>query len=237
MKHLPAILSTDHAGLNDADRAYLAIKRRIIELDLEPDAHVTKTDLTRLSGAGTMPVREALIRLQRDGLVQALPRSGYRILPVTLKSTRDLCAFRRLLETEAAGLTAQRGCPDGQLAQMEKLLTQSYELGDGASVNAFIGAVLEFHAIIANGCGNDMLAQSIIRVFDELERVLRITLRSLPFSPAATEERRAVLEAITRRDAAGARAAMAARTRSSQDEIIDALLASSSISEASIRLS
>ncbi|MFE6742651.1 GntR family transcriptional regulator [Streptomyces tubercidicus] len=237
MKHLPAILSTDHSGLNATDRAYLAIKRRIIELELEPGAHVTKTDLTHLAGAGAMPVREALTRLQRDGLVQPLPRSGYRVLPVTLKGTRDLCAFRQLLETEAAGLAAQLGCPDGDLARMEELLKTTYELGDPDSVDAFLRANFEFDTIIANRCGNDMLAQSITRVFDELERVLRFTMKSLPFSTPAAHERRAILDAVRERDPAAARAAMAARTRTSQDQIIDALMASPSITETSIRVS
>ncbi|MFE5330016.1 GntR family transcriptional regulator [Embleya sp. NPDC056575] len=237
MKYLPAILSTDHAGLNATERAYLAIKRQIIELELRPGAHVTKTDLSRLAGAGTMPVREALTRLQRDGLVQALPRSGYRVLPVTLKGTRDLCAFRRLLETEAAGLAAEHGAPEPSLDRLEKLLGASYELGDAAGVDGFLRANFEFDAIIANCCGNDMLAQSIVRAFDELERVLRITLKSLPFSATAAHQRRAVLEAIRERDPAAARAAMSARTRTSQEHIIGALLSSDSITGASIQVS
>ncbi|MFJ9619276.1 GntR family transcriptional regulator [Streptomyces noursei] len=237
MKYLPAILSADHPSLNATERAYRAIKRRIIELELEPGAHVTKSDLTHLAGAGAMPVREALTRLQRDGLVQALPRSGYRILPVTLKGVRELCAFRQLLETEAAGLTAELGCPADDLARMEELLKASYELGDAVSIDAFLRANLEFDTIIANGCGNDMLAQSITRVFDELERILRITLKSLPFSASAAHERRVILDAIRERDPAAARTAMEARARASQEQIIDTLMSSSSITEASIRVS
>ncbi|MFF0630810.1 GntR family transcriptional regulator [Streptomyces sp. NPDC004296] len=237
MKYLPAILSTDHPDLSATERAYLAIKRRIIELDLAPGAHVTKTELTRLTDAGTMPVREALTRLQRDGLVDVLPRSGYRILPVTLKGARDLCAFRRLLETETAALAAERGCPQDDLDRMEELLGQSYELRDTESIEAFLRATLEFDAIIADNCGNDRLARSVVQVFDELERVLRITLGSLPFSASAAHQRRAVWEAVRDRDPVAARAAMDNRTRTSQQQIIDALTASPSIAEASITIS
>ncbi|MGH3380852.1 MAG: GntR family transcriptional regulator [Actinoallomurus sp.] len=237
MKYLPAILSVDHAHPNATDRAYIAIKRRIIELELGPGTHVTKSDLARAAGTGTMPVREALTRLQRDGLVQVLPRSGYRILPVTLKGTRDLCAFRQLLETEAAGLAAERGCSEASLARLEELLGATYELGDAGSVDAFLHANIEFDAIIANSCGNDMLAQSITRVFDELERVLRITLKSLPFSASAALQRRAILEAVRTRDSVAARSAMQVRTRASQGDIIDALMSSESITEASIQVS
>ncbi|MCP9206532.1 GntR family transcriptional regulator [Streptomyces cucumeris] len=237
MKYLPAILSEDHPSLSATERAYAAIKRQIIELELEPGAHVTKSALERRAGASTMPVREALTRLQRDGLVQALPRSGYRVLPVTLKGTRDLCAFRRLLEVEAAGLAAELGCPAGDLARMEELLSVTYEAGDMVSVDAFLRANLEFDAIIANRCGNDMLAQSIVRAFDELERVLRITLASLPFSASSAHQRREILEAIRDRDPAAARAAMRARTQTSQDQIIDKLVSHASLAEVSIGLS
>jgi GntR family transcriptional regulator, rspAB operon transcriptional repressor len=237
VKYLPAILSTDHSSLNATERAYITIKRRIIELDLAPGARVTKTELSRLTDAGTMPVREALTRLQRDGLVQALARSGYRVLPVTLKGTRDLCAFRQLLETEAAGLAAEHGCPEPTLTRLAELLDTSYELGDPGSVDGFLRANFEFDAIIANSCRNDMLAQSITRVFDELERVLRITLKSLPFSLTAANQRRTVLEAIRDRDPDAARTAMRDRMRTSQGQIMDALLASDSITEASIQVS
>lgn len=237
MKHLPAILSVDHAGLTATERAYIAIKRQIIELQLAPGAHVTKSGLARLAGTGTMPVREALTRLQRDGLVQALPQSGYRILPVTLKGTRDLCAFRQLLETEAAGLAAELGCSDPDLARLEELLGVTYELDDAASMDAFLHANIEFDAIIANSCGNDMLAESITRVFDELERVLRIVLKSLPFSESAARQRRAILEAIRARDGAAARAEMRARAEQSRGHIVDTLLASESIAGVSIQVS
>lgn len=237
MKYLPAILSTDHSNPNATERAYLAIKRRIIELDLAPGAHVTKTELSRLADAGTMPVREALTRLQRDGLVQVLPRSGYRILPVTLKGTRDLCAFRQLLETEAAGLAAERGCSEASLARMEELLGATYELGDPDSVDAFLRANFEFDTIIANSCGNDMLTQAITRVFDELERVLRITLKSLPFSTSAAHQRAAILKAIRGRNPAVARVAMRERTGASQQHIIGTLMSSDSVTEVSIQIS
>ncbi|MFG2276101.1 GntR family transcriptional regulator [Streptomyces chartreusis] len=234
MKYVPAILSVDLPASSATDRAYIAIKRQIIELALEPGSHVTKTDLSRVTSAGAMPVREALTRLQRDGLVQALPRSGYRILPVTLKGTRDLCAFRRLLMIEAAGLTAERGCPETVLARMRELVETSYELSNPASMSAFLRAVLEVDALIANHCGNDMLAQSIVRVIDEQERVLRITLKLHPYSAVDARQRLAVLEALTRRDPAAAREAMHIRTSTSQDHIMDALLSSDSLAQASI---
>jgi len=234
VKYVPAILSADLSASSATDRAYIAIKRQIIELKLKPGSHVTKTDLSRTANAGAMPVREALTRLQRDGLVQALPRPGYRIQPVTLKGARDLCAFRHLLATEAAGLTAERGCPEEVLAHMKDLVDVSYELGDPASMDAFLRAVLEFDALIANHCGNDMLAQSIIRVIDEQERVLRVTLKSHPYSPTDARQRRTILEALARRDPAAAREAMHIRTTTSQNHIIDALLMSHSLAEASI---
>nr|WP_237535899.1 GntR family transcriptional regulator [Streptomyces sp. SID3343] len=233
---MPAILSEDHPSLSATGRAYATIKRQIIELDLAPGAHVTKSILVHRAGAGVMPVREALTRLQRDGLVQALPRSGYRILPVTLKGTRDLCAFRRLLEVEAAGLAAELGCPQGDLARMEELLSVTYGSGDQAGIDAFLRAGLEFDAIIANRCGNDMLAGAIIRALDELERVLRITLRSLPFSTSSAHQRQEILRAIGDRDPAAARAAMCARTQTSQEQIIDQLVSLASLAEFSITL-
>ena len=90
-----ALLVADQATLTHTEQAYETIKRRIIQLELPPGSQFTEGQLAAIGGTSKTPVREALVRLQRDGLVDALPRSGYRVAPVTLKDTRDLCEFRR----------------------------------------------------------------------------------------------------------------------------------------------
>src|SRR6478735_7144479 len=85
-----------------ADRAYIEIKRRVVAVEIPPGASFSETDLAEALELGKTPVREALMRLRLEGLVQVQPRSGYRVTEVTLRDARDVCDLRALLEGEVA---------------------------------------------------------------------------------------------------------------------------------------
>src|SRR4051794_11242627 len=172
----------ESARTRQTDQAYERIKRMIIELELVPGSQFTEAQLAARGGTSKTPVREALVRLQRDGLVQAMPRSGYRVVPVTLKDARDLCEFRTLLECEAAERAADRGVPDAVLEWLQHLLEElhtDYYLDPG-TVGEYMRAGFEFDVTIAEYSGNERLAAALARVFDELWRVLRLAMRVIP---------------------------------------------------------
>src|SRR5579872_4621320 len=108
MDSLPGILALDRLPHSQTEQAYDKIKRMIVELALPPGSQFTESKLVSMGTTSKTPIREALVRLQRDGLVESVPRSGYRVTPVTLKDTRNLCEFRRLIECEVAERAATR---------------------------------------------------------------------------------------------------------------------------------
>jgi GntR family transcriptional regulator, rspAB operon transcriptional repressor len=221
MPIVPALLMDRPAGANHTETAYYTIKRRIIELELPPGGQFTEAELAREWSMSKTPVREALARLQRDGLVDSIPRAGYSVRPITLRTTEALCDFRSIVEPKAAEMAARRGIPGPGLARLEQLAESEH---------------FEFQAIIANASGNDRLAWSIASVLDDLERVLRMVLSILRWSPSRVAERAAIVDALRRRDPEAAYAAMLARTQSSHSEILTALISTSSVSDASIIL-
>ncbi|MDO8208800.1 GntR family transcriptional regulator [Conexibacter sp. CPCC 206217] len=221
--------------LSQVDRVYAGIKQRIIHLDYAPDAAISEQKLAGEWGTSKTPVREALVRLQRDGLVSALPRSGYRVTPITLKGTQDLCAVRAPLEQEAAAAAAVRGIEDGLARELDASLDVRYDNRDRDTIEPFMRATFGFHAAVAQASGNDRLAALVSDLLDELERVLRIVLETLPWSASAHEQRKSILAAIVDRDAERARSAMAARMRHSQRQILDSLISTESVHSASIR--
>ena len=107
----------------------------------------------------------------------------------------------------------------------------------GPHLNESLRANYEFEAIIANCCGNDRLAASIIDVFDEIERIGRLAVMLEPgLPPFRTEERQAIVDAIVNRDAEAARAAMKVRARSARREILQALTTSPEVTSVEIRV-
>ncbi|MXO60662.1 GntR family transcriptional regulator [Altererythrobacter salegens] len=76
--------------LSLADECYLALRKLIVHCDLAPGVRITEKELVARTEFGRTPVREALARLDLEGLVETLPRSGYRVTEVTPKTVRDL---------------------------------------------------------------------------------------------------------------------------------------------------
>jgi GntR family transcriptional regulator, rspAB operon transcriptional repressor len=233
----PALLASDRKPLSQTEQAYETIKRRIIELQLPPGSQFTEGQLASTGGTSKTPVREALVRLQRDGLVEAMPRSGYRVAPVTIGDTRDLCEFRSLLECECAERAAARGIPEADLKRMRELLRALHMNHDlPANLTTFLRLNFEFDMTIAQASGNDRLVAALAQLFDEIERVLRLAMQIMPWSPIAAAERQRIYDALAARDRMGAREAMRQRTQTAQTDILSALMESSSINGASINL-
>lgn len=89
-------------GARLTDTAYHTVKRQVVECALPPGVEVTERELMERYGLSKAPLREALVRLSQEGLLRAIPRSGYRITPITVQDVRDIFELRLLLEPVAA---------------------------------------------------------------------------------------------------------------------------------------
>ena len=82
------------------DDVYLKVRADILTCTLMPGSLLQEKDLAERYSVGRSPVRDALLRLQEQGLVKILPRKGYRVLPISLGDAQDLYDMRILLEKE-----------------------------------------------------------------------------------------------------------------------------------------
>jgi DNA-binding GntR family transcriptional regulator len=216
------------------DRAYRTLKRAIIELDRPPGSGFTEQEIARSLGLSKTPVREALARLHRDGLVTPLPRAGYVVSSITLADAADLYDLRTLLQSEAAARCADTGLAP---APAHRLTDLTVDDQDSPHFDTRLRHNYEFETIIANGAGNARLAMAVVALLDDLERVARLVARLIPaLPPARTRQRIAITEAILARDPVAARAAMHARGDSARDEVLDILRSSPAVTTASIPL-
>ncbi|MGE0253020.1 MAG: GntR family transcriptional regulator [Alphaproteobacteria bacterium] len=93
------------------NRAYREIEEQIVTLKLPPGTVLSETALADRLGFGRTPVREALQRLARDGLVTVLPRRGILVTGVDLRAQLRLLEVRRVVERLIARLAAERATP------------------------------------------------------------------------------------------------------------------------------
>ena len=209
--------------------AYAAIKRDIVRCELKPGNLVTETGLAGRYDVGRAAVRSALNRLFQEGLVQPVPRQGYLIAPITLKTVRDLFAVRVLLEPEAARLAAAQAGP----AELERLAglcdAARYQLGDSASAEEFLRLNTAFHVGIARASGNERLAGIIASLLDEMERLFHLGLMLRDRNDEMYHEHHDLVEALMAGDGERAARVVVEQIEAARRMVTDALLTSDSI--------
>jgi DNA-binding GntR family transcriptional regulator len=128
------------------DQAYSAIKRSVIDCELEPGESITEEQLAVQYGVGRAAVRAALKRLTQEKLVDVGVRQRYSVTPLTLRHVNELFAVRALLEPEAARLAAGRINAE-HLRRLDELCQARYVVGDASS--ARISEIIQTEALTA----------------------------------------------------------------------------------------
>src|SRR5262245_47572346 len=108
-----------HARLSDV--AYSKLRYSITEGQLLPGARLVELELCRSLKMGRTPIREALLRLEGDGLIESVPNAGFSVKYITLEDIDETYKIRAALECLAVRLAIERGFPDAKLDQMEQM--------------------------------------------------------------------------------------------------------------------
>jgi DNA-binding GntR family transcriptional regulator len=117
-----SVPSAEPRSLGDA--AYQQLRADILSCRRPPGQRVTERSLAESTGFGISPIRDALTRLDHEGLVRTLPRKGYQVTPLTLKSVDDLFTLWRIVAPEIARL----GVRDATAEQHRQLIDTFREL-------------------------------------------------------------------------------------------------------------
>ena len=189
-----------------AERAYVAIRRLIVTLELGPGSVINERELVEQLGIGRTPVREALRRLAQEGLVEVYPRRGMFVTDVDVRNLALISEVRAALEPEAARLAAERAT-DAERAELQELLDA---LDAGASDDQALMALDErIHRAVYRCARNDLLEATLEQYYVLALRIWTIALDRQHELKDAVQEHRALLEAI--HDGDGERAAATMR--------------------------
>lgn len=221
---------TAESRLSLADSAYVQLRRRILTVELWPGATFSENEIVDQLGLGKTPIREALLRLRLEGLVQVRPRAGYQVAPATLKGARDSLELRGALDAEAAARAAAQPAPVEALRDLNGQLLA----GAPGSVGERVTADHRFHLAVAAAAGNDSLTAAIERSFADYIRLAHLAARieaaAVPPLPDHTE----LLAAIDGGDGVGAQDLARAEARNAELRIVQALISSDSIATANV---
>ena len=187
-----------------SEKAYHLIKDKIITLELAPSAVIDEQALMRELELGRTPIREALQRLNAEGLVHIVPRRGMFVTDISITDLQKIFEVRTVLTGFCARLAAQRATTD-QIAQMERVLRDLEQVQSG-DYKVLIDIDRRFQRLMYQAAGNDILAESLDRLYDLSLRIWYLVLHQLGDVRDAIEQHRQVAEALKARDGARAEA-------------------------------
>jgi GntR family transcriptional regulator, rspAB operon transcriptional repressor len=179
-------------------RAYEEIKGEVLSGSLRPGDQIVIEDLCARLEMSRTPVREALLALEREGLVRIVPRHGYFVSEISYRQALDAYQLRFFLEPIATAMAAQRVTPE-ELAELRTLA----DVPRDGSEESFIRAVEQnraFHVRIAEISGNRRLAKTMADLLDDMKRLTYVELRTEHTEADWQEEHEHIVGALERRD-------------------------------------
>ena len=180
------------------DGIFDRIRGDILACVLTPGALIQEKELAARYAVSKSPVRDALLRLQEQGLIEVMPRKGYRVRPISLADARDLYETRILLEKACAKLAAEQAS-DADLA----LLDHFRSAVDAESLAEWVAYNRDFHRAIAYLSGNARLTKMAQEVIDQFDRLTFVGVSRAPSGASSqklVKEHCDLIDAIQARD-------------------------------------
>jgi DNA-binding GntR family transcriptional regulator len=159
-------------------RVYQHLKRAILEQIHADGALLSEADIAATVGVSRTPVREALLRLQSEGLVALYPKRGALVRPVSAQEIEDVIDARRLVEVHAARRAWHRRAE--LVTALEPWLDLMVEARGRGDVVALMSADRAFHEAVVDAGGNQLLGELYQRLRD---RQMRIGVAAMRVEP------------------------------------------------------
>ena len=212
-------------GGSQAVKAQLRLRELILSGQLAAGSRIAELVLVDLLGVSRTPIRAALMRLEQEGLLQALPGGGYAVRTFSEREVADAIELRGTLEGLAARLAAERGASRRALLEARECLDQIDRvlLDPSLSEDMFSEYVelnARFHRLLADMPGSEVLSREIERAaglpFASPSGFVGVQVDNAPARDmlvVAQHQHRQVLDAIERREAGRAEALMREHSR------------------------
>lgn len=142
-----------------SEDAYEQLEELIVTMELAPGTLVTEQELAQRVGLGRTPVREAVLRLSAEYLIEIMPRRGLRIAPIDIRQQLRLVETRRALEMLVASQAAERASRQDRAAF--RSLAKAFRNDGRKSYRRFLKIDQKFNRAVAAACDNEFAVDAI----------------------------------------------------------------------------
>ncbi|MBT3361762.1 MAG: GntR family transcriptional regulator [Rhodospirillales bacterium] len=199
-----------------SEAAHLSFKDHLFDGRIRPGQFISQRELAKLLGIPLGPVREALQRLEIEGLVQIVPQRGIQVIEASLRLIRDTYQLRMVIEKEAAAKFAE-AASDSEIDALEKAHVEIVARAEKEGLSDALfedGQAVDWglHDTIVNALDNDII-RNIHTLNNERIKLIRLshgkrTLLTPAAFPHTMKEHLAVIQTFRNHDPAAATAAM-----------------------------
>lgn len=198
---------------------YRALKREIVEMELEPGTPLSEVDLSKRLGSSRTPVRESLHRLSREGLVRLVPGRGAFVAEISMRDIVELFQMREALETHAARLAAQ-AADRSSLAQLADDMKRGPELIERGDYRSYYELTERLDDAIVHLAGNARIKAALSELWDQIKRARHVAQAKPQRLAETVGEHLNILDAIIAGDESRSDEAVRLHVRNSMQSIL-----------------
>ncbi len=184
-----------------SQRAYEELRTKILNNDLRPGRFFLEKELATLLGVSRTPLKEALVKLENEGLIKVQPRHGMQVIPLSADDMAEIYQIITSLECEAVSTIARRGLSNREISQLEETGISMAEALEQDDLQSWARADEDFHRLLLDFCGNTRLKQTVLNYWDISHRARMFTLNLRDKPVNSTKDHQQVIEAIKAKNA------------------------------------
>lgn len=181
------------------DVVFNTLRRAILTGELKPGERLMEIHLANRLGVSRTPIREAIRKLELEGLVIMIPRRGAEVAQITEKGLKDVLEVRRALDALCVELACDR-ISDEEEQQLKLACDKFEQATETKDATVIARADVELHDIIVRATGNQRLIQLINNLSEQMYRYRFEYIKDENRHDNLIEEHRMIYESIARRD-------------------------------------
>lgn len=168
---MPVQAAENERASSQTVKAQLSLRDLILSGELKPGDRISELSVVERLGISRTPIRMALVRLEEEGFLEAIPSGGFAVKAFSERDIHDAIEMRGTLEGFAARLAAERGVRNAVMLQLKDRLAQLDELVGRPTLSVddfsqYVGLNGQFHALLIDAADSPVLARQIDRALN-----------------------------------------------------------------------
>lgn len=202
------------------DVVFNTLREAILKGELVPGERLMEKQLAERMGVSRTPIREAIRKLELEGLVIMVPRKGAEVARITEKDIKDVLEVRASLEELAVKLACEKMTSE-EIEELKRVMVEFSVAAESGQIDEVIKKDVEFHDVIFNATANEKLIQIINNLREQIYRYRVEYIRKLEDFSKIVKEHEKIVQSIESGDVIAAQTIALNHIENQEKAVID----------------